>query len=1018
MALETTKPTFPKKIKVFLSYSRKDVDLAVLLQEQLEKLGYEVFRDVHDIAYGEEWRQRIKNLITKSDVVVFVLSPRSAESIECQREVEFADSLTKRIIPLVIEEVDWKSVPGGLAERNSFTINKEEINSELPEAFITAIETDIDWVREHTRLGELAQYWEKNSKAENLLRGKELKAAESWLTKPPPPSARPPSESHHGFIQASQVEAQSRLYKWIAGSAITLLIIIVISIYGIQQRELKEQQENFTTIANAKKLSTKAFQVTSEGNATLGTLLSLEALSKTKSIKDTTVPDPEASLLNAIFAQQEKHVLEGHKGGINQVNFSPNGKLAVTASLDQTARVWDVDTGKSIHTLKGHKGQVYSARFSKDGKKIITGSSDDTARIWSVKTGKEIIKLVGHQNDVLNAFFFANDSKIATASWDGTARIWDANTGKEIESFCHKAQAVFWVDVSPNGKRLVTASADKTAKLWDLETGKEINTLNHDHWVLQATFSPNGSRIITASWDTTAKLWDGHSGKLLSILKGHVQGVSKALFSPNGKNIVTATAYKEIGLWNSKTGKLLNIFKEHRGQVNDVRFSSDNQRLISASADGTSRIWDIKNKKELKILSAHFGKVWSAAFSPDGKSIVTGSEDKTARLWVAKSPIHSLDLLDHKDRIHSIKLSPDKTTFLTSSDDRTARIWNIKTGKSIALIGHTHDVWYSIYSKDGNRALTASKDGTARIWDTSNGKLLHTLPQEKLNHVHFSPNGEQVVTGGEKGANIWSVKSGKKIKTLIKKGKTVNYVEFSPKGNRIVTATAKYGSDKRSIAPEPGDGTLQLWNNEGKLVESMDGHTQQVINGEFSIDGKYLVTTSWDHTAGLWNALTGHLIYFLKGHSEAVKVARFSSDGNFIVTGSSDNRARVWDIRKPKPSSIALIGHQGEVTDASFSEDNRLVFTTSEDGTARVWQRESGIPVLILDGHKNFVSGMQVLSNEKLATVSWDSTVKLWTFPIGFKNNWKDYALQTLPREKLSYDEKLLYLEKVKSLKK
>jgi WD40 repeat protein len=70
---------------------------------------------------------------------------------------------------------------------------------------------------------------------------------------------------------------------------------------------------------------------------------------------------------------------------VNTAAFSPDGKRIVTASLDRTARLWDVETGKPIgEPLKGHTNSVYSAAFSPDGKRIVTASLDNTARVWEI----------------------------------------------------------------------------------------------------------------------------------------------------------------------------------------------------------------------------------------------------------------------------------------------------------------------------------------------------------------------------------------------------------------------------------------------------------------------------------------------------------------------------------------------------------------------------------------------------------------------------------------------------------
>jgi WD40 repeat protein len=76
--------------------------------------------------------------------------------------------------------------------------------------------------------------------------------------------------------------------------------------------------------------------------------------------------------------------------------FSPDGKRVVTASDDNTARLWDADTGKEAAVLKGHTNRVWSAAFSPDGKRVVTASADNTARLWDADTGKEAAVLKGH----------------------------------------------------------------------------------------------------------------------------------------------------------------------------------------------------------------------------------------------------------------------------------------------------------------------------------------------------------------------------------------------------------------------------------------------------------------------------------------------------------------------------------------------------------------------------------------------------------------------------------------------
>jgi WD40 repeat protein len=72
----------------------------------------------------------------------------------------------------------------------------------------------------------------------------------------------------------------------------------------------------------------------------------------------------------------------GHEGEVRSAAFSPDGKWVVTASLDNTARVWEAATGRELAVLRGHEGRVTSAAFSPDGRYIVTASADGTAHIY------------------------------------------------------------------------------------------------------------------------------------------------------------------------------------------------------------------------------------------------------------------------------------------------------------------------------------------------------------------------------------------------------------------------------------------------------------------------------------------------------------------------------------------------------------------------------------------------------------------------------------------------------------
>ena len=104
--------------------------------------------------------------------------------------------------------------------------------------------------------------------------------------------------------------------------------------------------------------------------------------------------------------------------------FSSDGARILTASDDNTARLWDGETGAALAVLEGHQGTVRSAAFSPDGARIVTASSDHTARLWDGETGAALAVLEGHKGTVRSAAFSPDGARIVTASEDRTARVW------------------------------------------------------------------------------------------------------------------------------------------------------------------------------------------------------------------------------------------------------------------------------------------------------------------------------------------------------------------------------------------------------------------------------------------------------------------------------------------------------------------------------------------------------------------------------------------------------------------
>jgi TIR domain len=193
-----------RKLKVFISYSRKDEDFAQDLLAGLQIAGFEPYLDKHDIAAGENWEARLGRLIEAADTVVFVISPDAVASERCAWEVERTVTLKKRLPPIVLHRVDEAQVPPRLKQLNYIFFYRPFSFGASLQALGIALRTDLEWIREHTRIGEMALRWDARGRAEALLlRGEELAVAKTWLASPPQ-YAPEPTLLHHEFIKAAE----------------------------------------------------------------------------------------------------------------------------------------------------------------------------------------------------------------------------------------------------------------------------------------------------------------------------------------------------------------------------------------------------------------------------------------------------------------------------------------------------------------------------------------------------------------------------------------------------------------------------------------------------------------------------------------------------------------------------------------------------------------------------------------------------------------------------------------------
>jgi hypothetical protein len=703
---------------------------------------------------------------------------------------------------------------------------------------------------------------------------------------------------------------------------------------------------------------------------------------------DQVKPFDFASLsTNSRPAKPNYLALVGHGAPVRCVRFSADGHTLMSASHDNTIKLWELSQATCRQTLRGHAGWVRTCSFSPDGQSVLSAGYDHQAKIWNTTQYEEVRTFGGHDDGLLGASFSPDGQRIVTASRDRTAKIQEIAPGRQPTSLSEgHAFLVSSVAFSPDGRQVFTGAGDDTIRSWDVAKGGEIRTFDHTGREGIFALSSDGQRLLTGSDAGTCRLLDVDTGNVLSELTGHRSEVTAVAISPDGQILYTGDAAGRGRLWSAADGQRLHLLEGHSRKITAALFLAGGKRLLTSSTDNSVGQWDVATGKELiaQVLK-HPQGVTAMAASHNGQYVVTACEDHRIRLWKLDSGPRILREIDAAGcAVSSVAISADGRRALTACADNKVRLWDLTSGAEIhgARAGGAGDalidtgrnaVWSAVFSPDGAHVATAGGND-AKLWQIDNGReVMAFSPHGAVAGAAFSPDGQRVATCSWDGTiKVWNPTTGAvELKFVASPDKYVNSIMFSPDGTKLLSAS--------------DDKTAKVWDaSTGKLLVTLpgdgadDGHSDSVRSARFSQDGKRVVTGSSDKTARVWDLETGRSIAVLKGHDWDVLAAVFSDDGTKVMTGSEDKTVRIWDVATGAVLNV-LQGHTAAVTSVAFTPDGSRAATGGQDNAVKLWDATTGKEILHLKQHSQEISSVTFSPNGKLLlTGSRDGTAVLW----------------------------------------
>lgn len=668
-----------------------------------------------------------------------------------------------------------------------------------------------------------------------------------------------------------------------------------------------------------------------------------------------------------------------HGEAITFIAFTADGKQVLTASLDNTVRVWRRDTGAEVQRFTGGSMVALSA----NSKVLATRGEGNNLQIWDVENGKARgeVKLA---NQSCNAIALSPDGKILAArGHEKIIYLYDSHSGNPLRQIkinpgepnnIHFGGDWAGLMFSADGKTITVSEMEydnvqvtTLVKMFDVESGAETQQfLAPQHGVYGLALTPDSKTLAYVNGNQI-RLCDVATGRDLRQIQLQQYGLVSLAFSPDGKTLASRSSTYDttVYLWETATGKetaklngtrATTLFYSNYSTIGlrEVAFSPDGKTIAAGGADNAARLWDAATGKDLGPVGGHQGAVFGLALTADGKTAMSYGSDRTVRTW---------DLTSGKERTH-FTINDDSSTVAVSADGKTVAtggvkviLYDVATGKEKCQIdGHKYPIVSLGFSPDGKILASRSYvSSDIRLYDVVAGKYLrHIVLQADSEDgrqvftsnrygsavdLVFSPDGKTLVSPGLNNTlALWDVATAREVRQMpVPVNQGLVGLAFSPDGrtvaseltdNSVVLWEVASGRERLRLANKPATTTRGGTTAATRVMFTGPYGLRPIAPCiAFSPDGRLLAIRTTDSTIRLWQVALGSEYGEFSGHQGGVNTLAFSADGATLISGSNDTTLLVWNMNAlrnkadaPRPTELTAKELEALWTDLGGSD--------------------------------------------------------------------------------------------------
>jgi len=486
----------------------------------------------------------------------------------------------------------------------------------------------------------------------------------------------------------------------------------------------------------------------------------------------------------------------GHRGEISRIQFSPDGQQLISASADNSVRVWSVETGDELHSVRTPGSPITDVAISPDGRMLATADTflTNNVKIWDLATETQL-RALPKTNWTAQQCVFLPDGGLVTTGPDRSVLLWNPDSAELVRSFPGITGATTLVMAlwAPNENTLAATCTDGSVYLWDLPTASLLRVVPGEP-VIAAYGIPNDFLTISAQLDYNVRARQLPGGDALRTFKGHTTSVhSGVAFSPDGRFVLSGGTESATRLWNRQTGEPVREFAGSPAGTMAAAFSPDGSKVLTTVGPPQpgARLW----RTDTGALEREFlwGGSWpmSAVFSHNGTKIAARSQGGSIYLFDAVTGA-LLRTLPSGAFGGPLAFAPEASLLAAASTDFGADLYDYERGRRLHTFSANAGPVTAIgFSPDGGTLMVAWNDGLLHLYDTATLQLRRELQTAAfLESAIYSPDGRHLLTG--EGwplftATLWDLQSGQPLRTFAGHQWVVSAVAFSSRGASILT---------------------------------------------------------------------------------------------------------------------------------------------------------------------------------------------------------------------------------------